>query len=158
MQVKRGSTRVVLILFGFVFKFPTLRQFTDKGRLYRYFRGLVANVTEFATYLDCKCASFLVPVFSLGFVNIQKYQDGEKPTWDEMKIVFGRLPEKAQKTVRMMDMHPFAPSNFRRTSKGLRMIDFGDGFAEQIPISNFLIRFYEEFGKALESKITTTID
>ena len=133
MQVKRGSTRVVLILFGFVFKFPTLRQLTVNGRLYRYFRGLVANVTEFTTYLGCNRAPFLTPVFSLGFVNIQKYQDGEKPTWNEIKVIIGRLPEKTQRIIGVMSMHPFDPSNFRRTSKGLRMIDFGDGFAERTP-------------------------
>lgn len=156
MQIKRGTTRVVLITFGFVFKFPTLKQRTVHGKLFRYFRGLVANATEFATYLGCDRASFLVPVFSLGFVNIQRYQDGEKPTWDEVEVIFRRLPERAQGTLRMMDMHAFTPSNFRRNSKGLRMIDFGDGFANTVPLSSFLTRYHEEFGRALKGETTAT--
>lgn len=158
MQIKRGTTRVVLIAFGFVFKFPTLKQATVHGKLFRYFRGLVANVTEFATYLSCDRASFLVPVFSLGFVNIQRYQDGEKPTWDDVEAIFRRLPKEAQATVRMMDMHFFAPSNFRRNTQGLRMIDFGDGFAKSVPLSSFLVRFHKEFGEATKGETTATTE
>ena len=156
MQIKRGTTRVVLIAFGLVFKFPTLKQAAFHGRSFRYFRGLIANATEFATYLSCDRASFLVPVFSLGFVNIQRYQDGDTPTWTDLEAIFSRLPEQVQRTIRMMDQHAFAPSNFRRNSRGLRMIDFGDGFSDNTPISFFLTRYHKQFGDAIKGETTAT--
>ncbi len=155
MQIKRGSTRVAVIFFGLVFKFPTLKQRTVHGRLFHYLRGVIANVSEFATYICCDRASFFVPVFSLGFVSIQKYEGGEKPTWDDLEDVARRLPEKAYRAIKYVDPHHFAPDNFRCNSKGMRMIDFGDSYGDPAPLSNFLLRFHEEFGAALrEAKMT----
>jgi hypothetical protein len=113
-------------------------------------RGLIANASEFATYIMCKEASFLAPTFSLGFVSIQKFESGEKPTFKEMEEVFQKLPVDARKLLLYMDKHPFCPQNFRRSSNGLKMIDYGDAFGDRCPLSFFLRRFHREFGEALK--------
>ena len=150
MQIKYGTSRVAVIAFGLVFKFPTLKQRTVYGRRFHYMRGLIANASEFATYILCREASFLAPVFSLGFVSIQKFESGKKPTFEEMEKIFRKLTKNAQELLRCMNPHLFAPDNFRQSKTGLRMIDFGDGIGESYPTSYFLRRFHNEFGEALK--------
>lgn len=150
MQIKRGTTRVALIAFGLMFKFPAFRQRTVHGFRFNYMRGLVANASEFATYILCEHASFLAPVFSLGFVSIQRFEGGEKPTFDDIGTVFRKLPVDAQRLLMCMEGHPFTPQNFRRSKDGWRMIDYGDSYSEGYPLSYFLRRFHKEFGEALK--------
>ena len=156
MQIKRGTTRVVLIAFGFAFKFPAIRQRTIHGRTFHYLRGVVANLTEFAAYISCGRPDFLAPVISCGFVSVQRFQAGEKPTWDEMDKILSQLSERARYAVSVMDPHPFAPSNFRRTSSGLRMIDYGDRLGDTYPITAFLNRYHEELSLLLAKSGTAT--
>jgi len=158
MQIRRGTTRVVFIAFGLVLKFPALKQRTIYGRKFHFMRGVIANASEFATYIMCDRASFLVPVFSLGIVSIQKFEGGTKPTFDEIEQVFQKLPVEAQNLLRRMDLHPFTPPNFRRSKTGLRMIDFGDDFSESFPPSYFLRRFRKEFEEALKDLQTATTE
>jgi len=157
MQIKRVSTRVALIVFGIVFKLPALRQMTTHGLRFHYMRNEIANASEFATYILCNKASFLAPVFSLGFVSISRFESGEKPTWEELREIFRKLPPDAQKLLRYMSRHPFTPQNFRRSSTGLKMIDFGDGFGERYPLSYFLRRFHKEFEEVLKEVQTAAM-
>jgi hypothetical protein len=151
MQIKRGTTRVTIIVFGLAFKFPSLKQRTVHGKVYSFFRGLIANTTEFASYVVCKRSSFLAPVFSLGFVNIMRFESGDKPTWDELDAYINQLSDVPRQRMKSSD-HDFAPHNFRFHRSGLRMIDYGDRFSDPIPLSNFLRRHYEELDKILQKK------
>lgn len=156
MQIKRGTTRVVLIAFGFAFKFPALRQRTVHGRVFHYLRGMTANLTEFAAYISCGRPGFLVPVVSFGFVSIQRFQAGERPTWDEMDTILSQLSERPRRAIAVMDLHPFAPSNFRRTSSGLKMIDYGDLLGDTYPLTAFLNRYHEELAPLLAKATVAT--
>lgn len=149
MQIKRGSTRVALIALGLVFKFPTLQQHTKRGYVVRFFRGFKANITEFVTYIRCGCPTFMVPVLSLGLVNIQFNAGDRQPRMSDMVNAHLLLSKAAQDMASLSDKHAFGPGNFRWGKNGLRMIDFGNGRRSHYSLSHFLVKHGKEFGEAL---------
>jgi len=168
LKVYRGSSRTVFCLGGLAIKVVQL------SRLWKIFKnllwmlikgkslqrreenshetvcilcGLVANLTEYFTYVYTE-APFLAPVyFTLGIFSVQKYVEGDKPKNSELRQRFGRLTEKARFHMDQVTLHSWQPSSFRVTEKGLVMIDYGDSL-----ISGFstLSTFLHRWGSELE--------
>lgn len=166
MKIFYGTDRTVICFAGLAFKFPkyswlwkillvsikfalrlqlqNVRKYAAEGAVY-FFRGVVANLTEFATCVRCK-SSFLAPVyFSLGFISIQKYVRGKKPTLEELIKFSGRLSKRAQEQQELVCLHSWGENNFRQTPQGLVMIDYGNSLFEgQMSLSTYLYRWRKE--------------
>ena len=118
---------------------------------------MIANLTEFATYINCGRPYFLVPVVSFGFVSIQRFQPSVgRLTLDEIGSVISQFSEKSTKALFHMGGHWLDPANLRLTSRGIRLIDYGDLYEDVYPVSAFLRRYHEEVAEVFAKANTAT--
>jgi hypothetical protein len=149
-SIRKGSTRSVLMVGNlFVLKFPR------KGRRL-FLRGVIANLSEYFVY-KFSHASYLVPCFSIGIVTVQKYEHGEIPTnieiWNRLNV-----SEKATRILQSVAPHEFMGKNWRKNSKGYRMIDYGyNMYSGTYPISDFLSQFKRELTESLSKTETKVV-
>ncbi len=150
IKLRKGNTRIALILFNLVvIKFPNPRFFEYKvyfcGKpkrevlkefprlagdyarsLYTAFiSGFAINVAEAMLFCFARNVPFLTPLFSFGLINLQFYQGEDQPTEEEMLAFIAALPKKAKKYLLCIDGHSLGRHNWRKTPKGLRIIDYG---------------------------------
>ncbi len=104
---------------------------TDGGFKHLIFRGLLANLREFAYFVLKRCPNMMPIYFSLlGFVNIQR--SGLPCDLDYRTLWFDHIQGKLQddgieSPVRRFGHHFSNSENFCFDSKGrLRMVDYGD--------------------------------
>jgi len=159
VKVRKGNTRIAVIFLNLlVVKFPNPRldgitkpskkDFvglrTGASYFLRFFRniywallyGSAVNISEAIIYLHARPAQFLTPVFTIGVCSFQKYQGEEKPSREEILDFEKGLSEKARVCLDECDIHQWLEDNWRRTSQGLRLIDYGEG-----PLRNSWSRF-----------------
>jgi len=143
-EINKGSTRtVVIVLRRFVLKFPRIEKALGRTRLISFLWGVIANLTEFSTFLLSKNRSFLVPVWSIGLVSFQRYEEGETPTENEIRDILNRLPEGQKNILEFTGSHDLSARNWKKNAKGYRLFDYGDASCRSpIPISYFL--FYSD--------------
>jgi len=148
VKIKRGNDRFVIIVGNIVFKFP----YFFRGPQ-RFLRGFIANITEYGCYSFTK-AQFLVPVFSLGVVSIQRFEGGQIPTHEEMEIVFEQLPERLRRMMLHINPHNLQCQNWRKNDYGYRLFDYGDtfGYGNSFHLSEFLIPNNKELSKVFCKK------
>lgn len=169
IQIKKGGTRIVVITNRLVFKFPShvypvhyltvalkvLRKYQDWrlasrniGNAVRSFwRGIQANLIEFMVWRECR-ASFLVPVFTLGVVSIQRYEKGREPLLHELDRLYLKLSPEAREALRRIDPHAHQPTNWRKNEKGLRLIDYAGVPGKHLSFAGFILEFRHELEKA----------
>ena len=165
MKIHKGRNRFTVITCGLVFKFPYFKfipyfllevlngfkgkKSTPNARSFclTFVRGIYENMSEFFTFVYCK-SPFLVPVFSLGFVNISRFCEGTKPEWKEVGAVLKRLPQDAYKKVFFLDPHHLEERNWIKTPTRLLLCDYGSNFGEHYSFGSFLTDHYDELEKA----------
>ncbi len=172
MRIKRGTTRVAVLAGSWVIKFPrismlgldprdTLHELRARnwskarkqlGRhAYAFLRGVIANLTEFATWMRCR-SPFLVPVFSVGFFSIQRYEEGAPPERSELDERFRLLPGRARRLMEAIDPHSLDNPNWRKNRHGFRLLDYGDSFGVVgVPLSSFLVEWHVQITDVLVS-------
>ena len=145
IKIKKGNTRIALILFSWlVIKLPNLRfdwlyrkdygrirwsvrsYFTD-GLYTAFLYATTANICEALLYRYMRSghgAPFLTPVFSVGICSFQLYQGEEVPTREEIIALEASLSEKAKFLLQDCELHQWMEHNWRKTPKGLRLIDY----------------------------------
>lgn len=170
MEIQRGSTRVVLLFEGFVLKFPRMNalmammrdapllavqgRWSTLRKLSAYkwswfMKGIRQNVTERKCWKACR-ASFLVPTYlSLGFMNIQKRERGDKPSLDEMDALVRRMGEVTENQTYTVDPHCFSPGNFLKSGSGYRVFDYGNGSYQPLRFTDYILRWQDELSKVL---------
>lgn len=148
IKFKDGNTRIAFIIFDWmVIKFPNPR--IDWIKLMRWDRrnflkslkrlpdslyhallyGVSANINEALFYKDAGFSklgidTILTPVFSIGIINFQIYQGEEIPTRDEVDEFVKTFPPKVFKLYLKCNAHDVGYYNWRKTPKGLKLIDF----------------------------------
>ncbi|MEK7646106.1 MAG: hypothetical protein AAB381_00215 [Patescibacteria group bacterium] len=87
---------------------------------------MIANVSEALVYHFTfrPDASYLTPVFTLGICSFQIYQGEEKPTTEEIERLYRSLSLQVQEWLWKSDVHERGAHNWRRTPRGLRLIDY----------------------------------
>ncbi len=139
-----GHTRIALILFRWlVIKFPNPRfdrirsafEFSENfaqfsARLTRvlyeaFVWGVVINASEGLVSVWCTNAHHLSPVITLGILNLQWYEGEGQPTDEEIEVVYRSLSPKARSVLEMVNAHDKSAHKWRKTPKGLRLIDYG---------------------------------
>ena len=167
MNILWGNHRVVLYAAGFVLKFPRVQILPPPSRgawrgslgyakkhikksWLQFITGCVANLTEYASWLE-KPSRFKARVyFSLGFLTVQRYEQGQTLTKDQLKELLNHLPGEAKLEMEAMNTHAFCPSNFRRTERGVVMVDYGAGIRdEHQSITAFVYTWDEKLTKIL---------
>src|SRR3989339_879833 len=97
MEIKQGSSRFVIILGCFVFKFPKIMVWVClkdfPGLRYYLLNGIISNFKEYLFWLKYK-NNFCEPTFFslLGFVNIQRFSPpynllNKKDFWLKIRMV-----------------------------------------------------------------------
>lgn len=146
IKFKFGSTRFAVILFNWlVIKLPKFRldimeleswkiKEIPKTAYLSFVCGVTANMTEALTYEHCECRhqkkmwgvdTPLVPVFSTAFANFQIYQGENIPTDEEVVGFLQKMPPVVFEWYSKCDRHDVSNHNWRKTAKGLRIIDYG---------------------------------
>ncbi len=159
IKIKDGSTRIAIILFKWlVIKIPKLRtdmMILEKWKinnipeiLYLSFvYGFSANSTEALIYEICECRtrkktlgtnSPLTPVFSIGIANFQIYQGENIPTEAEIIEFIKKLHPSVLQRYLKCDSHDVSNHNWRKTKKGLMIIDYGGQSQSADQLSFFL--------------------
>lgn len=148
-QIHRGTYRVTILIGPVALKFvrPVFVLNLIKGCLkvigkkhfmarlenqfrqfrLRFARGVMANVSEWATYSTTK-AEYLAPTyFTLGIVNISRRQDGDKLTLKEIDALIEQIPERERNLWYSIEPHSvWEGTSWRKTPKGYVLVDYGD--------------------------------
>jgi len=176
IRIKKGNFRTVLIVCDvFVLKFPKLLVFlkyffkflgrdliyrrnpeifsADLGWAshYKFIRGFKQNLDEFEIWRKTR-AEFLAPTYlTLGVVNVQKFQEGDDLTLrddsQEIDKIVGEMGRVTDGRAWMIDQHCFGPANFKRTSRGYVMVDYGRGVSGDF--KGFLLGWHREIATVL---------
>ena len=168
MKLMTGTSRVALKIGPIVLKFPRFLFYVKDIWRYRRYKvkvrnstivfvnGFIANLTEFCISL-CRKEEFLARTyFTLGFVNVQKYIDGEKPSRDDINNTFKTLSQAAWWDRDEIDGHVWDPSNFVKTDKGMVMVDYGYAFSGRLgSIAGFIAEHHEEMESLMLKKQST---
>lgn len=157
MRFEHGTYRTALIVGGLVFKFPHVKGIIRASYARGYFyRGIMMNLSEYFLYLLLKeHQSFLAPVyFSIGIISVQRYEEGAipQPGDEHYEGVWNNLSRAAKDHLMTMDGHALDYHNWRKSSTGLRLIDYGDKLGDVSPVSGFLTRWHRELDSALKNK------
>lgn len=161
-KIRKGNTRIAIILFNYlVLKFPNprfsawARAFTSRKSFWEFLKtlpvvaydyliyGVAANVSEGQLYRWSNNLPYLVPVFSLGIVNFQRYMGEECPTNKEMSELWKKLPEELKALLLEVDCHEYGYYNWRKTPNGLKLIDYAAD-PLRTPWARFLRRSVKE--------------
>lgn len=136
-----GNTRFVIVLFNLlVIKLPLLRTDLINKPITRpilfamdcldvlymsMLFGCIANLSEALNYYWCQGKpKMLAKVVTLGFCNFQLYYGEDTPDEEEIMSLLDNLDEKTSAVLREVDAHAIAAYNWRRTSDGLKIIDY----------------------------------
>ncbi len=166
MQIKKGTSRTSFIIGKLVFKFPriiflwrmvqyawqyrSLNNVNSRMQFLLFMRGIIANITEFASYIYKPSPYKAQVFFSLGFVIIQKNIVGDNITWQELQSVWIQFSEEAKFQQQLTDLHSWDQGNFRKTKKGVICVDFGDTFLSGAnSFSDFLNEWDDELTRLL---------
>jgi hypothetical protein len=163
--IKKGSTRIVLITQNYVFKVTRLKFFWCVVRTilrlvfslqwkkiprrighdwHWHMRCLNANITEYRCW-KATHAPFLVPtLFSLGILNVQKFEKGTVPTQQEVWGVLSQASKVSENHIYCIDPHCLDTKNFLKNDKGYRMVDYGDSREIPITISAYIMQWHKE--------------
>jgi hypothetical protein len=168
LKIRRGTTRAVIRVGKYILKFPRItgtrialkdtfgsfrrkewKEFKNnlRGHLHQLLQGIIANLTEFTSYLVCR-SSFLEPVVSVGIVSVQRCAGDEIPDRKELEEVLKSFPPEIWKILYLLDPHALDTPNWRKVKSGYRLIDYGDSFAE-MPLSYLLIHHHQELSRLL---------
>jgi hypothetical protein len=113
----RQAFEVRKSLFSFVIGSP--------ARIYdALLYGLIANISEAMVWRLNSHAKFLVPVFTLGLLNFQRYVGEKKPTHEDMIELWKKLPEDLSEILFQSSCHEYGWYNWRKTENGLKLIDY----------------------------------
>ncbi len=176
MKVIRGSGRVVLIAGNYVFKFPRIYHLLKVAKIvprlmikfkwrfifinakwgWQGFRnGIRQNVAEYHCWRSC-AAPFLVPTyFSIGLLNIQKFQQGTPPSRNEMKTLLLQIDQNTNGECKIIDQHCFNRENFIKNNSGYSIVDYGDSRNYPFRFTHFIVRWQSELATILSTKIET---
>lgn len=147
IKIRKGNTRVVFIILNtLVVKFPnpridwiknSLKQWRNPRTLLKVMltgiydamlHGITANISEGLLYRQSiqiyERVAYLTPVFSIGICNFQFYEGEDSPSKKEMDNLYSSLSKEARDFLDKSDMHDKSHHNWRKTSKGLRLIDY----------------------------------
>ncbi len=172
MEIKYGTSRVVILVGEYAFKF--CRFWIIVGAIKRLFSNLLQRkwrtiqaewkLTKFRIMSGIQqnrgeryCwkktgARFLVPTrLSLGFLNVQQRERGDVPTSMEIKkIVAAMTAETSEEELSSIDFHCLQPGNFLRNEQGYRLLDYGSPPSKRNGnFTDYLIRWHKELEKIL---------
>ncbi len=167
IRLRKGNTRIAIIFFKFlVIKIPNPRfdrhthAFRTRETFFRFLAGrgediyeallsgVLANLSEAVVYRNgWGMTEYLVPVFSLGICNFQRYQGEERPTKTELETMVRGLSEDLQSLFFKADPHERSTSNWRKTRSGLRLIDYAAD-PLKTPWADFLLNSRKELSQA----------
>jgi len=163
-KIKKGNTRVVIILFELlVIKVPNLRfkqvyrliydekitnifhwrktKATWRHFVYYFLYGLIANASETLLYHEVssfKTPKYLTKTFTfLGIVNCQPFQGGNMPSKKELREFIDSLPKDSRDILIKCNPHCFSRENWVLTPDGIKIVDFGIS-TEPTPFARFL--------------------
>ncbi len=140
-RIKLGSSRFALIIDEkWVLKFPYFRAAFGHTGLDRFLRGIFANISEFVIYHLSGKPEFLVPVFSIGIVTFQPFEEGEEPDTHELCRLIRTLPANARMIEKMVSRHWLQSCNWKKNEKGYRLLDYGDAIGA-FPLSLLLFQW-----------------
>jgi hypothetical protein len=145
IQIRKGTTRIVFILFSYLVikianpRFDLLKrkfasrtsidQFAREALRSLYFHtiyGISANVSEGLIFaLIGRKALHLTPIYTLGIVNISFYEGSRRPCRAEIDAFYQSLSDESRDMLMKCDSHAKASGNWRKTRRGLRLIDYG---------------------------------
>jgi len=168
MEIKRGSTRMAVIVGNYVIKFPRLyylfRNIREAikykvplkiqigGGIFTIIEAIHQNKTEHRFWRRHK-APFVAPTAFcfFGIVNIMYLIRGRDIEWNELKKILSNLPDKALADFNKIDHHCIEPTNFIKNNKGeYYLVDYGDTGAGQwpfMPLTDFLSKWQTELEK-----------
>lgn len=161
IKLRTGTSRIVIILFNFlVIKFPhpkwgiikRKRTFSDRMRsaYMHLIHGIAANISEGLIYAVVGSkARHLTPIYTFGIFNISKYEGSKRPTPEDIDAFYDSLSEESKAMLNKCDSHSKAPGNWRKTKRGLRLIDYG---ADPLttPWARFIFSHNEELSEVTE--------
>lgn len=169
IKIRFGNTRMVFIFFNiFVIKIFNpradwiIKSWKSKNRVFDFIKtlpklcyeafiyGTSANISEALIYIQAKQTSFLSPVFSLGLLSLQRYEGENEPTQLEIQSLYEALPERIRNQLREVNGHDKAACNWRKTKRGLILIDYGVSSLDTW-WANFLICPGRDFNQATTS-------
>ncbi len=182
-KIKKGSTRLIIILFArWVIKIPRcyglatnygyqgLKRAWKKGGIQNVWNngsigyllrrfsedvlgGISANILEGWLWLHCG-SSFLQPTICLIFFNLQEYAGEEIPTSQQMRPFFDSLPEKARGYIGCVDPHQHYMDNWRIVDGRLRLIDYGGKICDSCSFQYLLMCWRKEIEEGLSRPVT----
>lgn len=172
IKICKGNTRIAVVLFSWlVIKFPSPRfdrfkssdcwrrresLFSFLGELLVNFYdafiwGVASNTSEALVYRYALKPKYLSPVFTVGLLNFMFYEGEDRPTEEEILVLYQSLSDEARKVLLETDWHERSSHNWRKTPKGLRLIDYGVD-PLRTDWSLFLRGFRRELTKATAKK------
>ena len=87
--------------------------------------AVTANITEALIWRQRSAvATFLVPVFSIVVLSFQRYVGEDAPSGQELTELLESLSPKMREGILKCDMHEYGHYNWRKTPKGLKLIDY----------------------------------
>lgn len=145
IKIRQGTSRTVFIFFNFlVVKIPQLRWGIIKRKLKQQkdiksfirtafhtaylhlIHGVASNISEGLIYAVVgKTATHLTPIYTFGLFNISVYEGSKRPTPEEIEYFYNSLSDESKFMLNKCDSHSKAPGNWRKTRKGLKLIDYG---------------------------------
>lgn len=120
---------------------------------FMFAQGIIANISEWATYSSLR-KRFLAPTYlTLGIVNISKRIRGKSLEKDEISSMLSVNPEASlEEHFRLAELHATWNSDWFKTRTGIVLVDYGDIFRSTgLPISFVLSRKREEIQRALDT-------
>lgn len=176
MRAKKGSKRWALIVGPLVFKVPRIRfsvlrtqdalrsiskgEFKSALRNLNWARGwfwsaIMQNWSEYQSWRELR-TSYLAPVYlSIGLLNVSKFIEGDKPSFEELDEVWGRLGREAYYHLRCLDPHLISGPNIIRRPQGYCFVDYGDNTSAGLRLGKFLKLHHQELVTALASSATS---
>lgn len=145
IKLRKGTSRIVFIISDFlVIKFPNPRfgllkhKFRQRKSFGGFLKtaihstymnimyGMAANISEGLIFAVVGSkAPHLTPIYTLGIMNISKYEGSKRPTREEIETFYDSLSDISKKMLNKCDSHSKAPGNWRKTKRGLKLIDYG---------------------------------
>ena len=159
MQIKKGSYRIAIIIGSLVFKIPNpiFLKFAIRDRkisdLKRFRAGIIMNYREWFVWKKTKADFLAKTYFSLGIINIQKFERGFYPQKAEIKAIISRLFIKTNEDSGYLDPHCFNSKNFVKTGGYYKLVDYGDDLNScDFTIDMFILRWHKVLREELKIK------
>lgn len=145
IKIRKGTSRIVFIFFNLlVVKIPNLRLAIIKRKIRQekntikllgiilhsayvhIVYGISANISEGLIYaIVGRKAPHLTPIYTLGVINFSVYEGSTRPTPEEIQAFYDNLSDTSKVMLDKCDSHSKAPGNWRKTKRGLKLIDYG---------------------------------